>query len=198
MTPGPPRDKNITSAMGIREAHRYINDHRKKQSDPFLWPDFMTGLPDRPAVLKMLDKFYPKLKTFCVAYICIENIQPYLVKYGSKNHVEIIQWAAGILKTTADSFGGFVGILDTHDFIVILKQKDFEGFMARASADFEKKAITFYSDRDLKNGYVLSFSRDGKDVRMGLMGLKYRTTDGMNIPKERIIPELERACTSSR
>ena len=184
--------------MGIREAQKFINDHRKKQSDPFLWPDFMTGLPDRAAVQKMVEKYYPKLKTYCISYICIENIQPYLVKYGSKNHVDIIQWAAGILKTTADKYDGFVGILDTHDFIVICKRKDFDEFIKKVTSDFERKAHTFYTDKDLSNGYVLSFSREGSDVRMGLMSLKYRTTNGMNLPREQVLLELERACSSRR
>jgi len=182
--------------MSIREAHKYINQHRKMQADPLQWPDFMTGLPDRAAVQVMLDKFYPKLKTHCISYICIENIQPYLVKYGSKNHMDIIQWAAGILKTTADKYDGFVGILDTHDFVAICKRNDFDDFIKTASSSFLKKASEFYPDEDLRNGYVLAFSRDGNEVRMGLMDLKYTTTDGMDVPKDRILPELERACCS--
>lgn len=182
--------------MGIREAQKYINQHRKMQSDPLKWPDFMTGLPDRAAVQKMLDKYYPKLKTHCVSYICIENIQPYLVKYGSRNHVDIIQWAAGILKTTADKYEGFVGILDTHDFVVICRKKDFEGFIKEVSESFQKKISEFYPKEDLDNGYVLSFSRNGSEVKMGLMGLKYHSTNGLDVPKERILPELERACCS--
>lgn len=180
--------------MGIREAQKYINQHRKIQADPLNWPDFMTGLPDRAAVQQMIEKFYPKLKTHCISYICIENIQPYLVKYGSKNHVDIIQWAAGLLKTYADKYNGFVGILDTHNFVVICKKSDFDNLIKAASASFQKKVSEFYSDKDLKNGYVLSFSRDGEEVQMGLMDLKYRSTNGMDIPKERILPELERSC----
>jgi len=180
--------------MGIREAQKYINQHRKKQSDPLNWPDFMTGLPDRAAVQKMVEKYSPKLKTHCISYICIENIQPYLVKYGSKNHVDIIQWAAGILKTYAEKYDAFVGILDTHDFVAICSRKDFDDFIKDASADFQKKARDFYTQKDLKNGFVLSFTRDGKEVKMGMMDLKYCTTNGKDIPRERILPELERAC----
>ena len=182
--------------MGLKEAKKYISEHKKRQSDPFLWPDFMTGLPDRPAILEMLDKYYPKLKTHCIAYVSIDNIQPYLVKYGSKNHMAIIQWTAGILKTTADTYKGFVGVLDTHDFIIICKHSDFEKFMNESSKRFKKKSLEFYDEKDLKNEYVMSFSRDGLEVRVGLMELKYQATcSDIDLPKERILTELERACS---
>lgn len=182
--------------MSIKEAQKYINGHRKRQADPFLWPDFMTGLPDRAAVQHMIDKHFNKLDTHLIAYICIDNIQPYLVKYGSKNHIEIIQWAAGILKTTADAHKGFVGIMDTHDFVAIIKNSEFEKFIKTVSDRFSRKTRSFYSEKDLENGYVLAFSRDGKDIKMGLMSLEHTTTRGREIPRERLLQELERSCAA--
>lgn len=182
--------------MGLKEAQKYIKDHKKKQSDPFLWPDFMTGLPERAAIQIMADKYYSKLKTHCISYISIENIQPYLVKYGSKNHVDIIQWTAAILKTTADKYKAFIGVLDPHDFVLICKSSDFDSLIKDAATTFERKSQSFYEEKDLKNGHVLSFQRDGKDVKMGLMRLKYCTTkDSDKPPKERLLLDLERSCT---
>ncbi len=186
----------IDIVMSIKEAQKYISDHRKRQSDPFLWPDFMTGLPDRSAVQKTLDTYFSKQKTHVIAYICISNIQPYLVKYGSKKHIEIIQWAAGILKTTADVHKGFVGILDTHDFVAVVKKTEFDKFIKTVTQRFAKKTRSFYTDKDLKNDYVLSFSRDGKDVEMGLMSLAFSCTEGREIPRERLLQELERSCST--
>lgn len=183
--------------MSIREAQKYIREHRKRQSDPFLWPDFMTGLPDRASVQQTIDKYFNKPKSHVIVYICIDNIQPYLVKYGSKKHIEIIQWAAGILKTTADAHKAFVGILDTHDFVAVVKKTEFDKFIKTATDRFGKKVRSFYSDNDLKNDYVLAFSRDGKDVEMGLMGLEHTSTDGREIPRERLLQELERSCSSN-
>ncbi len=38
--------------MGLAEAKKYIQELHKKQSDPFLWPDYLTGLPDKAAIIK--------------------------------------------------------------------------------------------------------------------------------------------------
>lgn len=156
----------------------------------------MTGLPERAAIQIMADKYYSKLKTHCISYISIENIQPYLVKYGSKNHVDIIQWTAAILKTTADKYEAFIGVLDPHDFVLICKNSDFDNLIKDAVNTFDKKARTFYTEKDLKNGHVLSFSREGQNVKMGLMRLKYCSTrDSGKLPKARLLLELERSCT---
>jgi GGDEF domain-containing protein len=88
--------------VGIAEAKKYIADLRKRQENPYLWPDFLTGLPEKPAIISNLQKVYPKLGEFAIAYIRIANIHPYLIKYGPDKHAEIIQWAAAILKTSCD------------------------------------------------------------------------------------------------
>ena len=90
--------------MGLREAQEYITRLHKLQDNPYNWPDYLTGLPDRAAVLKKIDEVYDKFDRYSVAYVRIVNVHPYLLKYGDSKHAEIIQWAAGLLKTTAASF----------------------------------------------------------------------------------------------
>jgi hypothetical protein len=98
--------------MVTSEAKKYIQDLHKKQKNPFLWPDYLTGLPDKAAIIKIMDEVFPKLGEYSIAYVRIANIQPYLIKYGPDRHAEIIQWAAAILKTSSDKRpNSFVGTL---------------------------------------------------------------------------------------
>ncbi len=184
--------------MGLREARKYIEELHKRQDNPYLWPDYLTGLPDRQGILKKLDSVYPKLGKYAIAFVRIANIHPYILKYGSNHHAEIIQWAAAILKTlSAEVKGGFVGTVGTHDFVLITRASAIEGVLKKANSLFKKKALSYYSDDDRKRGYVLSFrSNDGEAVKVGFMKFVVAVANSpVGIEKMEIIPALSRLCT---
>jgi GGDEF domain-containing protein len=182
--------------MGVREAKRYISDLRRKQNDPYLWPDFLTGLPNAGAILKKVKEVYPKLGRYSVSYIRIANRHPYLIKYGPDRHSDIIQWAAAAIKTTAAKYDGFVGTVGTHDFVAICKKEHSEKLLDEASKIFKRKALTFYSKKDVDKKTVLSFKKNGETINVGLMKLIFSTVDAKtDIPKETLIPHLGSICT---
>ena len=183
--------------MGLIEAKKYIQDLRKKQSDPFLWPDYLTGLPDKSAIIKKIEEIFSKLGEYSVVYLRIDNIQPYLIKYGPAKHAEIIQWAAAVLKTSSDKFpNSFVGRLNTHDFIAICETKNVVTFIEAAREIFRKKASTYYSQKDLAKGVTLSFDRnDGKKVNLGLMKFIAVVADRkLRVKRSRLILDMARIC----
>jgi len=165
--------------MGLSDARKYIRQLHKRQNDPFLWPDFLTGLPDKAGILKKLEDVYSKLGKISIAYVRIANIHSYLIKYGPNHHADIIQWAAAILKTSADRCkNGFVGTLSTHDFMVICESREMQKRMDEAARLFEKQMSTYYSQKDLTERTTLSFTEDGgTDIRIGLMKLVYVIAD---------------------
>lgn len=179
--------------MGVKEAARYISGLQKRQRNPYVWPDFLTGLPERPAILEKLDGFHSRPKGKSVSFIRIANIHPYLIKYGPKRHTEIIKWAAAILKTTADKHGGvFVGTFGVHDFMAFGGKDSIEGFLRESSLLFKRKAKTFYCEEDRRKCSVLSFMKEGRRVEVGLMELLGVTLSSMaGMKKEDIIPRLE-------
>ena len=184
--------------MGLPEVNKYIKELRRKQSDPGNWPDYLTGLPGKSAILHELDKIYPKLGRNSVAYVRIANIYPYLIKYGYSHHADLIEWSAAILKTTAEGLdeGSFVGTIGTHDYIVISKQSEMDGILEKSQELFEKKARACYSPEDRKKGVILSFEAGGKTMRVGLMKLIYAATDKkINLPRIDILPYLSGLCS---
>jgi GGDEF domain-containing protein len=183
--------------MGLLEARKYIADLRRKQNNPYLWPDYLTGLPDKSAILKKLEEIYPNIGKYSVAYVRISNIQSYLIKYGPNRHADIIQWAAAILKTSADSRkNGFAGTLSTHDFIVICECRDMQKLMEQASALFSKRIADYYSKDDMKKQETLSFKKsDGKAIRIGLMKLICVVADKkLPVKKSDLIINMARVC----
>jgi len=183
--------------MGLTEAKKYIQDLRKKQSNPFLWPDYLTGLPDKSAIIKKMDEVFSKLGEHSVVYFRIDNIQPYLLKYGPAKHAEIIQWAAAILKTVSDKYpNSFVGTFNTHDFIAICETKNMVNLIEGAREIFRKKASTYYSKKDLAKGVTLSFDRnDGKKVNLGLMKfIAVVVNKKLRVKRSRLILDMARIC----
>jgi GGDEF domain-containing protein len=183
--------------MGLTEAKEYITDLRKRQNNPYLWPDYLTGLPDKKAILRKLEEIYPKMGKYSVAYVRISNIQSYLIKHGSNRHADIIQWAAAILKTSADTAkNGFAGTLSTHDFVVICECRDMQRMMEQAATLFRKRIAVYYSKDDIKKQETLSFKKgDGKAIRIGLMKLVCVVADKkLPVSKSDLIISMARIC----
>ncbi len=185
--------------MGLTEAGKYIQDLHKKQNNPYLWPDYLTGLPDKAAIIEKLDEVFPKLGEYSIIYLRIANIRPYLLKYGADKHVEIIQWAAAILKTSSDKYSNsFVGTLNTHDFIAICKTENRPKLFDGTLEIFRKKASTYYSKKDLAKGSALSFDgNDGKTVHIGLMKFIAVVADKkLRIKRSHLIQNMTRICNA--
>ncbi|MDA8083684.1 MAG: hypothetical protein M0024_08525 [Nitrospiraceae bacterium] len=182
--------------MTIPEAKKYIQELRKRQDNPYLWPDYLTGLPDKAAIIRTLDAVYPKIGQYAVVYLRIANIHPYLIKYGPDKHAEIIQWAAAILKTACDQCPGcFVGTVSTHDFMIMCRTKNIAKHMKSALATFNRKMHSYYVKEDLKSRTTLSFSRNGDLVRVGLMRMVAVVADSRpRVDKSLLIREMGRAC----
>jgi GGDEF domain-containing protein len=183
--------------MGLREAKKYIKELHKRQSNPFLWPDYLTGLPDRAAVLHKVEDFFPRLGKYAIAYIRIANIEPYLLKYGYDHHAEIIQWAAAILKTIASEIrGSFVGKVATHEFVFIAPSKRIQEAIKKANSLFKRKSVQWYSENDREKGFILNFENDhGRKIRVGLLKFVASVVDKpVNIERMELIPEMQRLC----
>ena len=183
--------------MGLTEAKRYIADLRKRQNNPYLWPDYLTGLPDKKAILRKLEEIYPRMGKYSVAYVRISNIQSYLIKHGPNRHADIIQWAAAILKTSADTAkNGFVGTLSTHDFVVICECREMQRMMEQAATLFRKRIADYYSKDEIKKQETLCFKKgDGKAISIGLMKLVCVVADKkLPVSKSDLVISMARIC----
>lgn len=182
--------------MGLTEAKKYIQELHRRQDNPYLWPDFLTGLPDKAAIIQKLEDVFPKLGKYSVAYIRIANIHPYLIKYGPDRHADIIQWAAAILKTSCDKCKNcFVGTLSTHDFIIMCETGNMVKHLKEAGRIFKKRIETYYTKEDVMNKTVLSFSRNAERVDIGLIRLVSVIADKkIRIEKANLIQDMGRVC----
>ncbi len=183
--------------MGLTEAKKYIQHLHKKQDNPYLWPDYLTGLPDKSAIIKKMESVYPRLGSHSIAYVRIANIHPYLIKYGADRHAEIIQWAAAILHTTSKKCkDSFVGTLSTHDFIITCRTKNMMQIFNEARRIFNRKIESFYTKKDLKKRTTLTFKRNGGEkVDIGLVTLISVIVDSkLSTKRSHLIQDMGRIC----
>jgi len=183
--------------MGLKEAQLYIERLHKKQGNPYLWPDFLTGLPDSKAVVKKVSEVFSKLGKVGVCYIKIANIEPYLVKYGYEKHAEIIQWAAAILKTVADEIKDtFVGKASTHEFVVITKPSNISLFLKKANSLLKRKSKSWYHPEDIQKGYLFTFEdANGNIKKAGLLKFVCGYIDKpVKTEKMDLLPTLKSLC----
>ncbi len=183
--------------MSLIKAKDYIKELHRRQENPYLWPDYLTGLPDKAAIIHRLGEVYPRLGRTTLAYVRVINVHPFLLKYGADRHAEIVQWSAAILKTVADSHGrnNFVGALRTHDFVLIARTDRIDAILKEAVTLFRRKVRRLYSDEDLGRGFTISFKRGSEEVQIGLMKMIYVTTrSAFGIPRGRLIPALADLC----
>jgi GGDEF domain-containing protein len=183
--------------MGMQDAKKYIKQLHKRQDNPNLWPDYLTGLPDKAAIIKKMELAFPKLGTYSMAYVKIGNIHPYIIKYGADNHADIIQWAAAILHTTSKKCkDSFVGTISTHDFLVICKTKNMNNIIKEANRLFNKRIQSYYSKTDLRKKTTLSFRRDGGEkVHVGLIKFIYVVADRkLKTKRSHLIQDMGKVC----
>lgn len=182
--------------MSITEAKKYIQELHKRQENPDLWPDFLTGLPDKAAIIKKLAEVYPRLGEYSIAYVRIANIHPYLLKYGPDRHADIIQWAAAILKTScARCPKCFVGTISTHDFIIMCETTNMIKHLSEANKLFKKRIEAFYAKGDLKSKTTMSFTRNGERIKIGLVKLIGVVVDQPpGFAKSHLIQAMGRVC----
>lgn len=182
--------------MSLSEARKYIQELHKKQENPYLWPDYLTGLPDKSAIIKKLEEVFPKLGKYSIAYVRIANIHPYVIKYGPDKHADIIQWAAAVLKITCEKCKGcFVGTLSTHDFILICETQNMVRHIKSAGKLFAKRVTAYYTKEDLNKQTTLSFKKNGGVVNIGLMRLASVIVDKKpRFEKNLLIHHMGRVC----
>lgn len=184
--------------MSLAKAKDYIDHLHKRQANPYLWPDFLTGLPDKTAILHRLDRVYPRLGKWAVAYVRTANVNPFLLKYGTQKHAEIIQWAAAILKTTAMDHGrsNFVGVVNMHDFVVMAPTGQISNILKNASALYWRRTKTLYSREDIGKGRILAFQTDRTQVSIGFIQFIHVIADtNTGIPRSQFLPALQALCS---
>lgn len=131
----------------------------------------LTGLPGGEAIEKTLLEWIER-RSGWVFYVDLNDFKAYNDCYGFKEGDRVIVILAKMLiGKVRERFpkGSFVGHIGGDDFLFLTREE--EGIGDEIAFEFDRRISQFYTERDLKNGYISSLDREGRRQRFSLMTL---------------------------
>lgn len=161
------RNKQLLGTVTVKDLLQKITDIElinAKHQNP------LSGLPGNIEIeSKMLSCFESKIPAD-VLYIDIDNFKPYNDVYGFEKGDVVIKSLADVLKSLAED-AQFVGHIGGDDFVVIGKSADLEMQCLDILQQFRAKAVEFYNEKDLENGYIVAKNRGGVVEQIPLLSI---------------------------
>ncbi|HHV09222.1 MAG TPA: GGDEF domain-containing protein [Clostridiales bacterium] len=121
----------------------------------------LSGLPGNLMVEQQLTQCVHDNEKYSVVYIDIDNFKAFNDVYGFENGDLIIKLLAAILKKNIP-YNNFIGHIGGDDFVVIIYDHITEQYFDDIIAQFEEKALKYYSREDRAKGYIITANRKGE------------------------------------
>ncbi|OGS37098.1 MAG: hypothetical protein A2293_08490 [Elusimicrobia bacterium RIFOXYB2_FULL_49_7] len=132
----------------------------------------LTGLPGNVSIADEIDRRIGLGEVIAVVYADLDNFKAYNDKYGFSRGDDVICYGRDCFLEAAKSQkseGLFIGHEGGDDFVSIVPFSLWEPFCKAVISLFDHDITQFYSDTDVKNGYIDSISRQGEKMRFPIM-----------------------------
>ena len=132
----------------------------------------LTNLPGNIQIEIELKRRVAGKKLYAVLYVDLDNFKAYNDRYGFMNGDEIIKFTANIMRECIQKYGAkgdFLGHIGGDDFVAIVAYENSKKIGREIIKEFDANIKKFYSEEDLKNGYVKILNRKGKMEKYPLM-----------------------------
>ena len=124
----------------------------------------LTGLPGNVQIHAELKKRLSNKEDFSVLYLDLDNFKAYNDVYGFLKGDQIIEFTAQVItKCIHELFleNSFIGHIGGDDFIAIVPSTDVDEICQSIIANFDKDVEKFFTEDDLKKGYIEVANRKG-------------------------------------
>jgi diguanylate cyclase (GGDEF)-like protein len=144
----------------------------------------LTGLPGNYVIEEELNTFINRSQ-FSVFYFDINSFKFFNDTFGFKLGDELIKETARIITNvflpTSPDNPSFVGHIGGDDFIASLTHYHFEGVCQTILQQFDTYVEQFYSNEELKKGYITGENRNGIVEKIPLVSLSIAVIQNKNI-----------------
>ena len=130
----------------------------------------LTGLPGNLMIEQHLTRCVAGEGGYCVLYFDLDNFKAYNDVYGFESGDSVIRLLSEIIVRHVPT-GEFVGHIGGDDFIAVLSSGDGEEVCKKVIAEFDQAVLSFYSESDVKSGFITARSRRGRQQRYPLLSL---------------------------
>ena len=124
----------------------------------------LTGLPGNVQIHAELKKRLSNKEDFSVLYLDLDNFKAYNDVYGFLKGDQIIEFTAQVITKCIHKLfleNSFIGHIGGDDFIAIVPSTDVDEICQSIIANFDKDVEKFFTEDDLKKGYIEVANRKG-------------------------------------
>ncbi len=155
--------------VDIEEFKTRIKAHLRRELESNL--DNKTLLPNNFATVKSLKRVLNNDKDRAVLLIGIDNLNEYISVYSDIAGDKLIQAFVAIVKSAIE-VKDFFGQIDNNNFVLITNPYRAEKFAAYLAFAFDTVVPKFYSETDVKRGYVLVKGDNKAGMRANFVSLR--------------------------
>lgn len=139
----------------------------------------LTGLPGNVIIEQKMTRCIVCDEKYSILYLDIDNFKAYNDVYGFENGDMIIKLLASTIakNTPSDQFIGHIG---GDDFVIIMDSYETREVIQGIIADFEHSVLNYYTETDIKKGYIISQNRNGKTEKFPLITLSVVSVNNKN------------------
>jgi diguanylate cyclase (GGDEF)-like protein len=132
----------------------------------------LTGLPGNISITQEIDRRLSAGEELAVLYSDLDNFKAYNDKYGFTRGDDVILYTRDCFVEAVkvqNQENIFIGHEGGDDFVVVLSFRIWEAFCKSVISLFDHDISQFYSQADVRNGYIDSISRQGERMRFPIM-----------------------------
>ncbi|MDP8234349.1 MAG: response regulator [Candidatus Saelkia tenebricola] len=149
----------------------------------------LTRLPGNVSILNEIESRIKKNTTFAVCYADLDKFKNYNDKYGFEKGDRIIQHTARILIEAIDDVGvesDFIGHVGGDDFVIVTEVERAEKISQNIIEKFNSRVPDYYSEEDIKRGYIISKDRKGKEDQIPLLSISIAVVTNQKTPFQHV------------
>lgn len=122
----------------------------------------LTLLPGNVPIHQNIEKAVQLNEAFILVYCDLNHFKPYNDVYGYDRGDQIIKLIAQLLRKHLGHKNNFIGHLGGDDFILLLKQGDWQTGIRGLQNELRQRRLQYYQAQDVDAGGIHSLDRDGQ------------------------------------
>lgn len=156
----------ISTVHALLERMTVLKIRYASQSNP------LTGLPGNLSIMAFVEKQIQANLDFACIYFDLDNFKAYNDYYGFCKGDEVIKKTADlVVEIFKNSRIGYIGHIGGDDFFSVIHPEEIHELCANFINRFDGIVPTFYTQHDVKNGYIETLDRKNEKCQFPLMSV---------------------------
>jgi diguanylate cyclase (GGDEF)-like protein len=148
--------------LGMGSGHDLMREITQLQLSAARYSNPLTQLPGNVPIHEQIGDLLDAGEAFVVAYCDLDHFKPFNDVHGYRAGDEVIQWTGKLMVEHFPRPGDFVGHVGGDDFLLVLRDTDWEGRIMTFLEAFEDGRRKFFTHDDWTKGGYESENRQGQ------------------------------------